>query len=438
MSARQLGHCSLLLLSTPLLVLSVSFLGCSRRHEGNPWTGTIRDSAGVVIVENTSVGLWGRGQNWVLEEELRFGGLGGELPYQFGQIGTIAVDSEGQIHVSDVQAQEVRVFSRDGKYLRATGRPGSGPGELALGASVVLISPGDTVLIPDIRNRRINRFAPDGRTLGSVPLEPEKGRPLRYNLTPAGRMTAQIRPIQMGPVETPDSSSTEALDAIIVIEPSGLFGDTILRIPSGGLFQGSGIHYFTPEPFWDVTDSLTVVYGMNNEYRLGYYGRDGTLQRIVSKPADPRPITERDIRALFSFLDRAWLEAGVPPSNLAANHELVHFAESFPAFAAFHLGPRNSLWVQPVRSPGDLSDEELERYNFVEDFGGSDWEVFDADGHYLGVVPMPTRFTPRVFLGDRIYGVARDELDVQYVVRLRIRYGGDAELGELVDLLRTP
>ncbi len=76
MSARQLGHCSLLLLSTPLLVLSVSFSGCSRRHEGNPWTGTIRDSAGVVIVENTSVGLWGPGESWVLEEELRFGGLG--------------------------------------------------------------------------------------------------------------------------------------------------------------------------------------------------------------------------------------------------------------------------------------------------------------------------------------------------------------------------
>ena len=50
---------------------------------------------------------------------------------------------------------------------------------------------------------------------------------------------------------------------------------------------------------------------MNNEYRIGFYGGDGTLQRVVSKPADPRPITDRDIRALFSYLDRAWLDAGV-------------------------------------------------------------------------------------------------------------------------------
>ena len=223
-----------------LLFLSVTLFGCSDRSDTGSWTGTVRDSAGVVIVENTSEGLWGNGESWTLEEELRFGGLGGEIPYQFGQIGTIAVDSKGQIHVSDVQAQEVRVFSAAGEYLRTIGRPGSGPGELALGASMVLISPGDTRPNPDIRNRRINRFAPDGRSLGSTPLEPEKGRPLRYNLSPAGRMTAQIRPTQMGPVEIPNSAPTRSLDALIVIESSGLFGDTLFSFPPEASFKAPG------------------------------------------------------------------------------------------------------------------------------------------------------------------------------------------------------
>lgn len=410
--------------NVPVVILSTALFGCSGPDDPGAWTGMVRDSAGMVIVENTPVGIWGEGEGWSLEEDFRFGGLGGELPFQFGQVGTIAIDSRGQIHVSDVQAQEVRVFSGSGEYLWTTGRPGSGPGELGLGASVVLISPGDTILIPDIRNRRINRFAPDGRSLGSVPLEPEKGRPLRYNSTTTGGMATQVRPLQSGPEGDGTGPPSQRNDAIIVIEPSGLFGDTLFQLPSGGLFQGPGIHYFTPEPFWAVTDSLTLLFGMNDQYRIGYYDRNGILERLVSKPAEPKPITARDIRALFFYLDRAWLEAGVPRSRLAANHEAVHFAEFFPAFASFHLGPRGSLWVQPVRSPGDLSDEELERYNFVEDFGGSDWEVFDKDGRYLGVVPMPPRFTPRVFLGDKIYGVARDELDVQSVVRLRVRYGG--------------
>ena len=40
---------------------------------------------------------------------------------------------------------------------------------------------------------------------------------------------------------------------------------------------------------------------------------------------------------------------------------------------------------------------------------------------------MPERFAPRVFMGDKIYGVWRDELDVQYIVRLRIV--GDLNVG---------
>jgi hypothetical protein len=56
----------------------------------------------------------------------------------------------------------------------------------------------------------------------------------------------------------------------------------------------------------------------------------------------------------------------------------------------------------------------------IEDVGSPDWDVFDAQGRFLGVVNTPAGFTPRVFGGDKIYGVWRDELDVQYVVRLRI------------------
>jgi hypothetical protein len=33
---------------------------------------------------------------------------------------------------------------------------------------------------------------------------------------------------------------------------------------------------------------------------------------------------------------------------------------------------------------------------------------------------MPPGFTPKLFRGEKIYGVWHDELDVQYVLRLRI------------------
>ncbi len=51
--------------------------------------------------------------------------------------------------------------------------------------------------------------------------------------------------------------------------------------------------------------------------------------------------------------------------------------------------------------------------------------MFDADGRYLGIMEMPDRFAPRTFLADRIYGVWRDDLDVPYLVTLRIRGLGE-------------
>ena len=153
--------------------------------------------------------------------------------------------------------------------------------------------------------------------------------------------------VQLRPAPSPQQSAADSLDAIRVLEPSGAFGDTLLLVPSGGLLQGGEIHYFTPEPMWALTDSLTVLYGVNSEFRIGYYDRDGSLTRIVSKAFVPAPITERDTRAIFGFLDRAWLDAGVPPSRLPENRSRIRFAEFFPAFSVFGKG--DAVLVEAVR-----------------------------------------------------------------------------------------
>lgn len=96
------------------------------------------------------------------------------------------------------------------------------------------------------------------------------------------------------------------------------------------------------------------------------------------------------------------------------------FAEYFPAFFSMSIGRNGSIWVQHLRPPAEVTEEELETYDMNQDIGSRDWDVFDPSGRYLGVVTMPPRFTPRLILGGKIYGVWRDDLDVQYAVRLRI------------------
>lgn len=50
----------------------------------------------------------------------------------------------------------------------------------------------------------------------------------------------------------------------------------------------------------------------------------------------------------------------------------------------------------------------------------SEWDVFDPEGRYLGVIELPCSDRALTFAGDRIYGLWEDELDVQYIVAWRI------------------
>jgi hypothetical protein len=71
-----------------------------------------------------------------------------------------------------------------------------------------------------------------------------------------------------------------------------------------------------------------------------------------------------------------------------------------------------------------MSPEEREGLDLQSGGSGSpDWDVFDRDGRYLGVITMPPRFQPVEFLGDRIYGIQQDDLDVQYIVVLGVVKG---------------
>ena len=53
--------------------------------------------------------------------------------------------------------------------------------------------------------------------------------------------------------------------------------------------------------------------------------------------------------------------------------------------------------------------------------GGSGWDVFCQDGRFLDQVLLPSDVALRRIRGSHVYGVGVDELDLQRVVRLRLR-----------------
>ena len=403
-----------------LLLASLVFGACTEGTDVE-WGGTVTDSAGVAIVANPSEGIWSEGEAWTLVEEMRVGTMAGDPNLQFGQIGARGIEllSDGRILVLDAMGQHVKVFSEDGEFLDSFGGPGSGPGEIGAGSSFLIAARGDTVFLPDLQNQRVNLYDGDGASLGSFPMELSSGIPFLWDRTAAGRVVAQMRQLALPNLPEPDGT-----DWIVEFSNLGEVTDSLLGFESGGTLSFASdrpeIKFFAPEPSWDLTDTGRILHGVSDDYRIQVYAADGRLDRIVTKPFTSPPVLEGDHRIIMDFMEGAWADAGVPPEAIIQLRSVVEFAESYPAFARVQGGLDGSIWVQRVQPLSELPEEALEAYNFLEDVGSREWDVFDADGRFQGVVTMPPRFTPRLFVRDHIFGVARDDLDVQYLVRLRI------------------
>jgi hypothetical protein len=401
------------------LAVVLGLLAVTAAPAAGQWAGSVRDSASIPVVSNPATGLWPGGQGWTVKEDLRIGAADGAAEYTFGAIGWLDVGSDGRIYVLDAQAQHVQAFSAAGQYVRTIGGPGAGPGEIGRGAIFVCLAAGDTLLVPDLNNRRVDRYTASGTVLSSAPLHLEGGVPFIWRSAGNGLVVVQVRPVPRAA-----ASLDEARDALVRVAPSGVLGGTLLTFPSGGSLRLAGqapeFRLYSPEPAWAIGATGTVYEGVNSEYRIGVYRPGGRLARVITKPFSRRPVTEADRRTTLSFLMRSWREAGATPPVLDRLRSVVRFGDYLPAYAALQAGPDGTLWVQHLQPASQLSAAEQQTYDPLEDAGGREWDVFDRDGRFLGVVTMPLRFAPRVFRGNRIYGVWRDDAGVPYVMRLAI------------------
>lgn len=373
-----------------------------------------RDSAGVWIVENGAAVGWSSENPPVIRVDLEIGTPDGGGPDTFGHVVAVDVDAAGNVYVLDQQAGHVVVFDADGRHRRTLGNPGSGPGELGAGTSTVVVGPGGHVTVPDVGNARVTTFAPDGSAT-SWSLTLQQGVPIRWDGLADGTLAAQLRAIV-------DPASGLSSDPIVRYGTNGVVLDTIISLPEGASVTVGAdglptIRLFEPEPLWDVASDGTLVWAMNSAYEIRAHAPGGSLTTVVRRQASRRPVSREDQRALTGLVQDMLADQGVPPAALQAISDRLRIAEHFPALAAIHLDSDGGIWVQRVGIPSEADDDTpLDPMNP----GSPEWDVFDANGRWLGTVRLPDRFTMMAIRGDALYGVVRDGLDVQRVVRLRL------------------
>ena len=405
-----------------LLVPTMMFAAACGGEAGGAadWAGTVEDSAGVQLVKNSITPLWGEGDAWILEDVMTIGEAAGDPDYQFGQIAGIVVTSDKEIVLVDQQAQHLKVFDSAGVYQRTIGQAGSGPGEFGPGVGPVLIGRGDTLIVIDQGNQRVNVMQADGTDPADFRMSFEIGIPLSWDVRSDGDLVYQLRALNL-----PNTEQRDTLDLILRASYTGEVADTLFT-PKRGLSFSFGDDgqprrmVFSPEPVWSILDTDGLCFAVNDRFRLDMYDALGDLSRVVTVPLEPKPVTDADIDFFMQTVERLLTEQGVPPEQMDIIKDTFNFAEFFPVFLQMMPGPAGSLWVQRVQEPTGMTAEERETWNPLLDLGASEWDILDAEGRYLGMLDMPHRFQPVTFEGDLVYGIWRDEFDVQYVRVMRV------------------
>jgi hypothetical protein len=98
----------------------------------------------------------------------------------------------------------------------------------------------------------------------------------------------------------------------------------------------------------------------------------------------------------------------------------VEQPDRLPAVTSVVAGPEGTLWVQRLGHAEDVHPMALNTPDPPSGYGGGIWDVLDAEGRLLGSIELPARARVMRVVGDAVYAVQPDELDVERVVRLRV------------------
>lgn len=367
----------------------------------------VRDSAGIRIVQNDAP-AWKKGQEWRVAAELvtDIGVAEGDPKFQFAHVAHALRLSDGTLLVADGQANEIRAFDAQGKYLRTMGRSGGGPGEFR-GLHALYLLPGDTVAAFDYQGARLAFFAPTGSFVRAVTVAPVDGklppRPLAF--FGDGRML--VTPLY-NPNFVSNPKPTRDTVTLAVYSAAGAQAASLGRVPGeesvtvmGG--EGSNRIAMRDQPPFALATSFAVhgtrlLVGDPARYELVERRPDGAVARLIRRSGQREPVTQADRDAYVERRRQGQRDTRFRQieERLIAN---LTFPEHKPFFTDLRMDPAGNAWV---RRPADPDAE-------------TPWDVFDTEGRLLGTVAMPAGLRVTQIGADFVVGTWKDEMDVPHV-----------------------
>ncbi len=415
-------------------VFTLSFLlsGCGPRDPGDPAgteTGfTVRDSAGVEIVENhlpehPPERFW----RMDMEPEIVLGGgdrspLADDSAHLIWQVSGLARLEDGRVAVLSRGNRQLYLFEPTGELSRVMGREGQGPGEFG-GPAELQYLPLDTLAVWDSWFGPVNYFDTDGdlirtrsvdlgRVMGAASDVTAESRriPLADGsfVTQSGAEDPMFSPPVGTPVRMPfeyvrvdreyAARSLGAWEAheVVSVEIRGELWPIFTHVDS---YIAAG----TDPPHVYIAD------GARDE--ILQFSLDGRLVRIIRRSTAPVPVSDEAHRAWVAHLAAVYSTYGLGFEELL---RAIPKRDFLPPVAGLFVDPEGYLWVS------ELSATEAE--------GPDRWSVFSPQGRWLGVLPDPMTegrchwYGNPCWMGtDFFLAVRKDELGRERVEGYRIR-----------------
>lgn len=393
-----------------LIAAGALLAGCGG-SEGALGFAALADSADAKLI-HTPVAVWESESPWAIDPDpvVSVGAAEGADAYLFSDVRAVLPLPGGEIAVADGLSAEIRFFDSAGAHLRTVGRVGDGPGEYQALSSLELCA-GELHAF-DGRLGRLTVLSLRGDLVDSYRLlEPTtERRPYEHRCGPNGQY------VMVGWGETPprgrDDFSLYAQRAPVWIVDDARGTEIQLgtyvtseRIYSvnpqtGG--RGSGPHPFGRAVVFSLGAEHVFV-GTSERLQVEVRSLDGTLIRVLRGP-------DLDL-SIGSDVARGYMAAEMSRADSLLRDQLVandmRSPPSLPAYEAFLVDPSGNLWV-----------ERFDRWS-----AQNRWGVFDADGRFLGYVPLPAGFEVHSVGDDAVYGVSESQFGIERVQVYELQRG---------------
>ena len=343
--------------------------------QSTKWKGKIEYEDGVKVIKNPKEPLYG-GNVFKLEGELTIGVSEGKEEYMFSRISGIAVDNTERLYVLDYKEAHIRVFSKNGAYLKTVGQRGEGPGEMASPYSIS-INRNNEIMVQDLNNRRMMFYSTKGDHLRSLSTA--------KMIIVGSKIDSESNIICLVSTNSPVGQVIELrkYDS----ELNYLISFYSFSRPK----RGSTYNPFMPELCWTVSENDQIVCGYPESYEFQVFNHDGKLLRRVIREYRPVKITQDEIEEIKRGL----------PGPMKIEAPAYH-----SAYQGLCIDDEGMIYVQT--------------WEKAENRTGYFVDVFDAEGKYMTKIHLEA--LPLILKKGTMYTIEEYEDGYQYVKRYKVTW----------------